>query len=379
MKESEREKCIVREAEDRGRMTRNARDILSQCGNGCTKQLQRRRVYCVSNEGKKAAPRMCEHAPAPPTTRPCDVSKCAYEWVPGPWNTCSKTCGEGVQMRTVECRLKQTNYTKIREPSVPKEKCESLDKPIDQQHCQLNPCDSYYQWQIGPWGHCSQTCGQGVRRRRVRCEDREGKRAARTKCEAASPRPRRTQTCFERNCLPATCQEIRAASLFSNDGNYTVLLDGFPIRVYCHLMNETIPRAYININENTNFAEVYGKRLIYPHTCPYGGERNDSCACNNEGDASAGMTIFSKVRVDLLNRKIHGSDFTFARKVHGNFVPYGTAGDCYSMRDCPQGKFSLDLRGTGLRVADDIQWEDRGHRTSSTIDRTNIDSRASNR
>ena len=30
MKESELEKCIVKEAEDKGRMTRNVRDILSQ-------------------------------------------------------------------------------------------------------------------------------------------------------------------------------------------------------------------------------------------------------------------------------------------------------------------------------------------------------------
>ncbi|KJH45428.1 GON domain protein [Dictyocaulus viviparus] len=107
--------------------------------------------------------------------------------------------------------------------------------------------------------------------------------------------------------LPATCQEIRAQNITSHsvDGNYTVLLDGFPVVVYCHRMNDTIPKSYINLNPETNFAEVYGKRLIYPHTCPFNGERNDSCQCSDDGDANAGLTRFQKIRVDLLNRKIN--------------------------------------------------------------------------
>lgn len=135
-------------------------------------------------------------------------------------------------------------------------------------------------------------------------------------------------------------------------------------------MNETIPRAYLNVNNATNFAEIYGKRLVYPHTCPSDGARNDSCECSDDGDADAGLTHFQRVRVDLLNRKINVRDFTFATVVHGSAVAYATAGDCYSMKECPQGRFSLDLRGTGLRVVDDLQWEDIGRRTTSRIDRT---------
>lgn len=44
------------------------------------------------------------------------------------------------------------------------------------------------------------------------------------------------------------------------------------------------------------------------------------------------------------------------------------------MRDCPQGRFSVDLVGTGLRIVDDLQWEDKGHRTTSRIDRTQVGS-----
>ena len=31
-------------------------------------------------------------------------------------------------------------------------------------------------------------------------------------------------------------------------------------------------------------------------------------------------------------------DFTFARQLHGAVVPYGEAGDCYSLANCPQGE-----------------------------------------
>lgn len=45
--------------------------------------------------------------------------------------------------------------------------------------------------------------------------------------------------------------------------------------------------------------------LTQPLTCPYDGNRNDSCACNDDGDANAGFTQFTKIRVDLHNRKIN--------------------------------------------------------------------------
>ncbi|CAB3406645.1 unnamed protein product [Caenorhabditis bovis] len=348
----------------------------SKCKDECARgQQQTRRVFCMSNAGKRAAPRMCEPAPAPPIHRQCDTSKCPYEWVPGDWQSCSRTCGKGVQTRDVSCRLRSnvtlstTTLTSVfGDAAVPREKCEQFPKPSETQTCELNPCDSEFQWQFGPWGSCSKTCGQGIRRRKVRCVDRHGKRVERSKC--GSKRPRRTQLCFERNCLPSTCQEIRTTTGSTNDGNYTVLLDGFTITVYCHQMSDSIPKAYLNLNPATNFAEIYGKKLIYPHTCPFNGERNDSCHCSDDGDANAGLTRYEKIRVDLLNRKIHLTDYTFTKQIYGKYVPFATAGDCYSMKECPQGHFSLDLRDAGLRIVDDLNWEDHGHRTTSRIDRT---------
>lgn len=67
--------------------------------------------------------------------------------------------------------------------------------------------------------------------------------------------------------------------------------------------------------------------------------------------------------------KLSVADYTFAKREYGVHVPYGTAGDCYSMKDCPQGIFSIDLKSAGLKLVDDLNWEDQGHRTSSRIDR----------
>jgi hypothetical protein len=40
--------------------------------------------------------------------------------------------------------------------------------------------------------------------------------------------------------------------------------------------------------------------------------------------------VFSVSQISLAN------DFTFSKTVYGNPVVFGTAGDCYSMADCPQ-------------------------------------------
>jgi hypothetical protein len=90
----------------------------------------------------------------------------------------------------------------------------------------------------------------------------------------------------------------------------------------------------------------------------------------------------------LTSHPILANDFTFARTLHGTPVALGTAGDCFSMSDCPQvsfcwkfvkikgiclqGQFSIDLRTTGVRIVEDLQWKDQGHRTSSRIERKHV-------
>lgn len=107
------------------------------------------------------------------------------------------------------------------------------------------------------------------------------------------------------------------------------------------MAGDSIPREYLQLPAGpfANFAEIYGKRLLYPFTCPFQGERNDSCACTEAGSPHAGLTRFAKVRIDLYNMKIDLEDFTFAETVYGEMVPYASAGDCYSAVSCPQVNF----------------------------------------
>lgn len=37
-------------------------------------------------------------------------------------------------------------------------------------------------------------------------------------------------------------------------------------------------------------------------------------------------------------------------------VEYGKAGDCYSLTDCPQGRFSINLGGTALGLSPTVTW-----------------------
>ncbi|KAI6185117.1 BMA-GON-1, isoform e [Aphelenchoides fujianensis] len=354
----------------------------TRCTDACKVGEQTRRVYCMSDDRKRAAPRMCSNDTEPLAKRPCPLSECPYYWAPGPWSTCSQTCGRGFHFRRIECKIKakrqQTKTpdgkrasVKSPEPTVASRMCISLDKPTVSEVCVMNPCNSTFTWAVGQWSACSASCGAGMRKRRVKCvRSGGGERAERSKCDQKY-RPARREPCSMRNCLPSDCAELKAQTPLATsiDGNYTVLVAGYRVQVFCHRMNETLPKTYLNVRSESNFAEFYGKRLVYPHSCPHNGQRNDSCECTDDGHASAGRTEFAKLRVDLHNMKINPHDFTFARTLHGTPVALGTAGDCYAMADCPQGRFSIDLRSTGLRLVDDLEWKEQGHRTSARIER----------
>jgi hypothetical protein len=78
-------------------------------------------------------------------------------------------------------------------------------------------------------------------------------------------------------------------------------------------------------------------------------------------------------RLGFLIDWITGHDFTFARLVRGHqMVGYGEAGDCYSTANCPQGRFSINLQGTGLRVSPHTSWAGHGHRSSLWINRLEV-------
>lgn len=113
-------------------------------------------------------------------------------------------------------------------------------------------------------------------------------------------------------------------------------------------------------------------RLVRPDNCPYQGARKDTCDCFHNR-RSTGTTSFSKIRLNVTSLRVDGHDFTFSRQVKGHLlVGYGEAGDCYSTANCPQGRFSINLQGTGLRVSPHTSWAGHGHRASLWINRLEV-------
>jgi len=51
-----------------------------------------------------------------------------------------------------------------------------------------------------------------------------------------------------------------------------------------------------------------------------------------------------------------------------NPPPYGTAGDCYSAQGkCPQGRFSINLQDTGIKLTSKVMWGSTGQAYSQII------------
>lgn len=50
------------------------------------------------------------------------------------------------------------------------------------------------------------------------------------------------------------------------------------------------------------------------------------------------------------------NDYTFSWTKGAKRVKYGMAGDCYSREHCPQGRFSINLSGTQLKLSPDVTW-----------------------
>lgn len=121
-------------------------------------------------------------------------------------------------------------------------------------------------------------------------------------------------------------------------------------------MASDAPQEFISLESGSenNYAVIYHERL------------RNRFACNGparaELYAEQGATNFTKVRLDLDTLKLVGDDFTFAQTRVGRYVAYGTAGDCYSVNPskCRKGSFKVDLRGTRLRVRDDVTWSFQG-------------------
>lgn len=123
-----------------------------------------------------------------------NCAQMAYTWFEGGFGLCSKPCGAGAQTQTVECRRLSDNVP------VADSYCAGT-KPASVQSCNTQVCSGTYNWNIGPWGDCSLTCGGGQKTRSVVCQTQSGQTVSDTNCP--QPKPATSETCNTDTC-PAT-------------------------------------------------------------------------------------------------------------------------------------------------------------------------------
>nr|XP_018915649.1 PREDICTED: A disintegrin and metalloproteinase with thrombospondin motifs 9-like isoform X3 [Bemisia tabaci] len=349
----------------------------SQCNVSCGGGFQHRQVRCQESMLGFAKPdSSCSHTVKPAQIQPCNLEPCPddgkkYIWKPSIWGQCSTSCGPGVQYREVKCQRIHKRQTLL----VSNEKCDLKNKPPSKQSCQVEVCNTNYFLVPGPWTACSHTCGKkGRQRRKLYCYDqRTRKKVRRSLCNTASEptmnifKPARKRKCNQKRCSLSSCLAVKEKLGVKEDREYPMTVAGRNISIFCHNMKSENPQEFLSLPSGENYAEIYGPRLMDPRSCPYGGERKDNCPCINDSNRG-GLTVFHKVRLNVTTLTVIRNDFTFAKQLYGMPVYFGEAGDCYSKLRCPQGRFSIDLRGTGLRVSSQTQWTNIGTWSNKQID-----------
>ncbi|XP_063305045.1 ADAMTS-like protein 3 isoform X1 [Pelobates fuscus] len=139
-------------------------------------------------------------------------------FIPEAWSPCSATCGRGVQVREVKCRILLT-FTQT-ELDLPDEECED-DKPTTERPCNVHPCageyvdqapelpsenvesTGIYDWEYIGFTSCSSTCSGGRQEAIAVCLNVQTKQTVNnTLCDSSMRPPAMTRVCNSKLCPP---------------------------------------------------------------------------------------------------------------------------------------------------------------------------------
>ena len=118
----------------------------SSCGNG----EQSRVVVCEQDlaTGPIAVPESRCTPPKPAQRRACKIRSCPSKWAIGAWSPCTRTCGSGEQVRSVQCiGLSDALTNETRD-----EKTCPVPKPRTQQYCSFEQCPPF--WEVYDFPPC---------------------------------------------------------------------------------------------------------------------------------------------------------------------------------------------------------------------------------
>ncbi|XP_051706363.1 A disintegrin and metalloproteinase with thrombospondin motifs 20 isoform X2 [Oryctolagus cuniculus] len=327
-------------------------------------------VKCADVQGVPVSDSLCDPATRPLSVQKCKNPLCKYVVVTGDSSQCAGNCGFSHQQRITYCvgipSARKQKPLQLR--PVAYRECPVLTSPQAYQ-CMARRCLRVASWKVGKWSKCSVTCGTGAVERRVECVTEDGWPS--DLC-LKHLRPHAQKKCYVSDCNSlTTCKEIQVKNNITDDGDHLLNVKGRLIKIHCADMHSDNPREYLPLvkGEQDNFSEVYGSRLQNPYDCPFNGSRRQDCECKHDYLA-AGYTVFSKIRVDLTSMQIKTTDLLFSKTLSGKPVPLATAGDCYSAARCPQGQFSINLAGTGMKISSTAKWLAQGNYASVVIRRS---------
>ncbi|KAJ7407992.1 hypothetical protein WISP_123543 [Willisornis vidua] len=342
-------------------------DEWEDCSASFRRKKMYRKVKCVNENRLQVDESFCDPAIKPSSSKTCRVAPSKYVVFTGELSKCSASCGFGYQQRITYC----VGIHSVRNQrahglqTVAYQECPVESSPYIYK-CNINGCSQAATWRVGKWTKCSVSCGVGLKERTVECMTENG-----LSSDLCLPhlKPDARRICHEEECeVLTTCKDMQIKKGIRKDGEYLLNIKGRMIKIYCSGMHLENPKEYLTLvkGEVDNFSEVYGFRLQNPYECPFNGSRRQDCACRNDYLA-AGFTIFSKIRFDVTSMQIKTTDFLFAQTILGRAVPFATAGDCYSAARCPQGQFSINLAGTGLRLSSAVRWIAQGNYATADI------------
>ncbi|XP_055618805.1 papilin isoform X1 [Toxorhynchites rutilus septentrionalis] len=170
------------------------------CSASCGGGVQHRNVTCNSRTTmKEVKDGLCDAALKPEESQRCAQEACPPRWIESGWGNCSMPCGqEGKQMRDVHCE-------RISEEGIPTKVDDSVclemvgNKPATEQECNRDTICP--EWYIGKWSPCNKLCGEGEQTRKVTCYRKEnGRITVLSDEECVNDKPDIAQSCMLRPC-----------------------------------------------------------------------------------------------------------------------------------------------------------------------------------
>eukprot|EP00794_Sanderia_malayensis_P013790 gene13790-15233_t len=161
-----------------------SKDAWSACSATCGRGLHHGKFDCADIfRNTFVDAKLCDKSEKPLFVKPCEnLPPCQVKpvghWVAGRWSTCSVSCVDGMKTRAVSCMDRKTNL------KIKRELCKEK-KPRTVRVCKRPKCPRETGiWVFGQWGHCSRSCGEGIRKRLVKCMNLAGKMLDRSQCDS---------------------------------------------------------------------------------------------------------------------------------------------------------------------------------------------------